>query len=351
MRRSHLLGIVAGLVPLVASACSPLQAVEQRALVVAIALDAGPGPGTVAVTTQWYTSTPKTALSNDVMPETQSAVASSTAAALREVGAETHSRLDFGIVNMILVGNALASRGVRGPVDPLFRNGDLPETAQVAVVKEQASALLTHPPTNEQGYLLFRRYAEALYDNETAEPIPLWKFLSRVDNPGVDAWAPLLVPVAARYRDVGLAAFHDDRMVASIERPLATALGWLLKPGGYGDLDVSAIVSGGEPVALRVITRTVSVGCWAGRPRIRLALKTRIREGAGLRVRDRNIAPLEELAADAARDQVGSALTTLARKRADLLGLGRLACAHAGHGRQSTDLTVRVIVYSDEREA
>jgi hypothetical protein len=331
--------------------CTPLLSVDQRAQVVALAVDRSPSEPPVQVTAQWYGSTPSQFVKAGIEPMVQSAAGDGLAQALSHLRAESDRFLDFSFADLVLMGERQARRGLAGAMDDLWRMGEMPETAQVAVVKGRAADLLLSPGHQEAGYLLYTRLAQALTVNLTAVPIPLWRFLSRLHSPGVDPWAPLLAVTPEGFRQVGVALFHQDHMTGAAYGEEATALGWLLKPGGFGDLRVPQVRVEGEPVSLRVMSRTLRVSCQAQGAFLDLTLRTRPRQYWGLKLREQTAAPLERLAASDAWHTVAAALRTTFQAHSDVLGLVRTGCRPAPGDGLAVALTVHVTVYPDEREA
>lgn len=333
--------------------CTPLLAVDERALVLALAIDRGPCPGGVTATAQWYSSAPSLMIGGKLRAETKSACARTLNAAITALRGHSHRYLAFGATNLILLGAGEASDGVGGSLDFAWRDGSLPAAAQVAVVDGRAGDLLARPE-DEAAFPLSTRLTDAVRSNLASTPTPLWRFVARRYGLPGDAWAPMLAPTAGGVRDAGVAAFAAGHMVAHLTGPAATAFGWLTKLGGYGDLEVTKGRSAAAtPIALRVVDRSLGRSCRDGAPVITLALQTRVRQGEGVRLRGRDATGLEAMAARAAWRDTALALRDLIDSGTDPVGLRTFGCRPGALTAPATrvGLRVTVTVRPDEREA
>jgi hypothetical protein len=340
------LAIAAALVAL--TGCTPLLAIDDRAMVLAIALDREACG--IQATAQWYSSAPSLMISGQMRPETESACGATASAAVSALRARSNRFVDFGVTNLVLVGRPLAEADPSRALDLVWRDGDLPESAELAVADGEAHSLLSNPG-REQGFSLYTRLIQASFTNTGDTPIPLWRFMSRKWGLPGDAWAPLLQSTETGARSVGVAAFSGGRMVAALEGPQANAFSWLTKSGGYSDLD--AVPGTSVPVALRVLRSRLNRRCAGRTPALTLTLDARLRQGEGVRLRGRDASGLSRLAAEAAWRDTAGALRTLVDARSDPLGLRTMGCpgTSLGHPVRTVALTVHVHVLPDEREA
>ncbi len=330
--------------------CTPLLAIDQRSLVMAVALDRAPCG--IRATGQWYSSAPSLMISGKMGPQTESACGATADAAVSALRREAHRYLDFGITNLILLGRPLAETDPNRTLDLLWREGDLPESADVAVADGEARSLL-FPASKENAFLLYTRLTDAYLTNMATTPIPLWRFVARRHGLPGDAWAPMLETSGAGARSVGVAAFRGGRMVAVLRGSQAAAFGWLTKQGGYSDLDVSLSVPTAVPLAFRVVRSRLRRSCAGPAPALALTLYTRLRQGEGVRLRGRDPSDLSRQAALAAWRDTAAAVRTLVDAGADPLGLRSSGCPGTSLARpvRTVGLTVHVRVRPDEREA
>jgi hypothetical protein len=333
------------------TACTPLLSVDQRALVVAVAIDRGPCPG-VRMTAQWYASSPSLSVAGGIRPETESACAATTAEAAQALRARTHRHLDLAVAGLVLVGRSLARHGLGGVLDSLWREGDLPETVQIATVDGTAATLLQGSAEGEQGFLLTTRLVDSFASNTGSVPIVLWRFVQRLGRWPGDAWTPLLAPSPGTVTDVGVAVYRGARLAGVLAGDQATAFAWLAKGEGAPDLRVPP-AGGTRAMTLRITSHRVRRRCSGSMPALDLDLRARVREGAAVRVRERDIGPLETAAARAAYAQTAATLRALIGVASDPLDLGALACGgdQASAPTRAVALTVHVAIRPDERRA
>jgi hypothetical protein len=336
-----------------ASGCTSLLSVDQRALLVGLALDRAPSGHGVEVTASWYNSTPAKSVQGQIEPETSGASGASMEEAFHNLQTGTQRHLDFNAVTVVLVGEALARQGLDAPMDYLWRQGFLPESAEVAVARGTAASILNTQPEREPAYRVFTRLDESEYTANGSVPDPLWRFVSRMETPtpAADPWAPLLQATPTTgFRDVGVAIFRRDRLVGELSGGTVAALSWMLKPGGMEDLVLTHLRAHGEPVVFNVLSRRYHLGRAGDRLRLSLYLTVRPMQGYGVRVQERDVRPLERAAALQAFRDAARLLHRLSAAGADPLGFRRLV-GTSGWPGTAVELTTRVRIFADERVA
>jgi spore germination protein KC len=316
--------------------CTQLLSVNEDALVTGVALDAGTQPGQVAVAMQWvHPPSPASSASGGGLGggggnggsqvTTVTGSGPDVAEAVAGIRAQADQNIVVFSVNLVVVGDALARRGLAGPLDYVWRDGAFPETAQFTVARGSAAKLLaTHYPGGT-AFELSRRLVRSGGSDTGSIPIPVWRFLARTDASGEAAWAPVFAPTGKGFRADGTALFAGDRMTGEIGQGGTAALGWLIKEGGYGDLLLPGVVSAGEPVALHVRSRRLRVSVPGPTDaQVQLTLSTEVRQGAGLLLQNRSPARLEAEASGQARRDVRAVLDRLQAAGSDVLGLGEV---------------------------
>ena len=238
---------------------------------------------------------------------------------------QTDVRLGFWATDLVLLGQPLAARGVRQPLDYLLRAGDFSLLAQVAVVRGDAGDLLRTAQPGGSGLEIGQRLKHSLHTATGSIPVPFWRFVARLSVPYAAAWAPAFRVTPAGYRADGTALFRGDRLAGFLDTPQTDTLSWLLKPGGFGALTFTDPVSG-QTVTLDVVGRTrTQLVTGAGSAVLALDLRGTLREGAGLSLESAaEKSELERAAAGQAERNLREVLDRLQAAGSDVLDFGEL---------------------------
>lgn len=348
-RRAWLVAVAA--VAALLTGCTPLTAIDQRALVLALAFDVGNCPGGIRATAQWYGSPPSLALRGSERAESQSACGDDVDNAVERLREHAKRYLDFGVTNLILIGSQLA-RQVQPTVDLVWREGELPETAQVMVVDGQAAEVLLDAQ-DENAFLLYTRSIDSQASNTAMTPMTLWRFEGRRWGLPGDAWAPVIAMAGSTVRSRGVALFDHGHLATILEGRPAAAFGWLTKIGGYSDVDLSGPHMPNASIGLRVLSRGLRRTCVGGLPVVDLTLRTRLRAGDTVRLRGRDDRGLQRIASEVAWQDVSTAIRSGLAAGSDPVGLRSMGCvAHSADALPTRlQLRVHVQIQPDEREA
>jgi hypothetical protein len=318
--------------------CTQLLSINEDALVVGVGLDAARPPDHVLATLQWFHhgtpaggggGSPGSAAGGGgggMQLLTLSAGAPDVASAVEAVGTRTDQRVTFYVTDLVILGEDLARGGAAEPVDYLWRSGDMPESAEVAVARGTAAQLLRAPFPGGTALELERRLVRSDATNTGSIPIPLWRFLARAASTGEAAWAPMFAATPNGFEAAGTALFVGDRLAGELGQDQTAALSWLLKGGGYGDLVLPRVTGAdGEPVALRVRSRALSKSVHdPTAATLNLSLVTEVIQGAGVIIGNRSPAVLEAEAASQATLDLRAVLDGLQAAGSDVLGLGEI---------------------------
>lgn len=321
-----------------ASGCGDLIDIDKKALVVGVGLDAAASPDNYEVTLQYLIPSGQGGaggggvLGSGGAGSTANRAVTITAAGvnvsdtLRRLRDETDRFIYLGDVGDILIGQALARRGVLAPLDYFLRAGQVAESTQMVVVAGRAADLLSRKNSISRGgaalpLFEFLRLAErAVYP---ASPNVLWRFLGPLYTRNRAGYLPI-VRISSQgrpFRFAGTALFLRGSMVGRLTGYAGIPLDWLIKGSGYPDALVR-LPESAEPVALRVIQVRKR---WRVRGpntvALDLRINTNVREANGIIIDDSNLTTIEHQAALRIRDQVRRVLDTLQRDGTDVIGL------------------------------
>jgi spore germination protein KC len=363
-------------VTMFASGCAELIDIDKKAVVVGVGVDAAAAPASYQVTIQYLISSggggggggnvlgggAPSGSGNQAV--TLTAPGRDVADAFRDLRGETDRYMYLGNVGDILIGEGLARRGVLAPLDFFLRAGEVAEATQVVVARGRAFDLLAQKSTTTMGgaaqpLFEFLHLAERAYF--PTSPNVLWRFLASDYSRNRSAYAPIFATSTQGqpFKYVGTALFLHGRMVGEIDGYDAIPLDWLIKKNGYPNALVR-LPGSGEPVALHVLQvykRWQVLG--PDDVALHLRLNTGVREGNGILLDDKDLAPLEHKAALQIRDQVRRVLDTLQRYGTDVLDLGDRVFARypraasdwpATFSRMRLHLDVTVRIYEEGRK-
>jgi spore germination protein KC len=314
--------------------CGQLLSIGRNGVVPAVAVDSDTA-GSEAVTLQLYhhggpsgggggaasgggsTTTPVLVTLTGSGPDTAQAVAAAQT--------QTDVRLGFWATDLVLIGQPLAARGVRQPLDYLLRTGDFSLLAQVAVVRGDAGALLRTAQPGGSGLEIGQRLTHSLQTATGSIPVPFWRFFARLSVPYAAAWAPAFIGTPTGYRADGTALFRGDTLAGFLDAQQTDTLSWLLKPGGFGALTFTDPLSG-RTATVDVVGRTRRQ--WvtdAGTAGLALDLRGTLRQGAGLSLQNAaEKSEIERAAADQAERNLRDLLDRLQAAGTDVLDFGEL---------------------------
>ena len=318
--------------------CSQLLATGRNAVVIGVALDAGPGPDMTLTAQIFHHGGPTGATGGGgggaatggggpslgqpiILTLAGSGVDFAQAAAA--VQAQTDVRIGFWATDMVLIGQGMAEGDVRAPLDALLRDGDFSLLANVAVVEGRAGSLLQSPAPAGTALEIGERLKHSAHTTTGSLPVAFWRFLSRLSTPYSAAWAPALAKTSQGYRSAGTAVFRGGRLAAVLDPQQSAALSWLVKSGGFEPLTFAA-PGGVGTVTLDVVGRAKRLRLdGPGSGTIVLTLDARVRQGMGVSLR--SVSPaLTAAASAAARRQLRTAVERLQAAGADVIGFGEL---------------------------
>ncbi|MCL6522901.1 MAG: spore germination protein, partial [Firmicutes bacterium] len=191
--------------------CGDVEDIDKRALVVALALDAAPG-GALRLTVQFPAAGDNFTggggggtggrmgggQGTTAGAVTLQARAASWSEAVAALARRTGRALDLRTVDAVLVGEALARRGITDLVGALLREPAISKTADVLLVRGQAGALLaSRPPqgTAPMATRLSRLVRNGLTRTVTdARPVALWELGRDLMTPYRTASLPEAAP-------------------------------------------------------------------------------------------------------------------------------------------------------------
>lgn len=288
LRRGLLVGALAA-AALAVAGCRDVLDLNDRAIVIAVGLDAGDSPEQVDVAVAVAAPGQGAAGGGGggggmaAPPGMQfrlivrSAPGRTVEEALVGINPGLGRRIYLGNTALVVIGEELARRGVRPWLDHFIRSSDFPLKAWVVVVEGRARDFLA-APSDETGFQVM----DVLETFERGAPrqvlthnLRFWQFYDRLVAPHRDPWCAYVVPLAQSHLMDGLAVFSGDRLAGVLRDEEATAFGWFLPepftphvfvlppegpgPGGAGG--PLGLRPAGETVALRLklVRTTVSV--------------------------------------------------------------------------------------------
>ena len=324
------------------SGCSQLLAIGRNAVVMGVAVDAEPG-GHIRTTVQMYHHGGPTGQvgeggrgtggggssggggTSKPLVITLHGTGSDFAQAITSVQAQTDERIGFWATQLLLIGHGMAHRGVRQSLDALLRDGDFSLLTQVAVVAGNAGKLLQSHQPGGSAEEISDRLEHSAGTATGSIPVPFWRFMARLSTPYNAAWAPVLALTTQGYRAAGIAVFRGDTLANILGQSQSQALGWILKPGGFGSVTFK-IPQTGDPVTLNIVARKKHLKLSStAEATIMLSLNANVQQGARISLR-RSLArrSLEQAAAVAVSHQLRIALTSLQAAGTDVIGFGEL---------------------------
>jgi Ger(x)C family germination protein len=311
--------------------CTQVLAVDQRALVTSLGIDAAKG-GRVEVTTEWFTgANPATvadggAGGGTARPVARSAIGANVGDALLGVQARSARRVDLSVTGSLLVGGAAARQDGRALFDYVFRDPEFPIEAYAAVAQPSARVILHAQVQGGVGYELFThmRSTDSTFNGSLA--MPVWRFLSDSVGRCEGAFLPMVASAPSGFRSSGTALFADGRMVGSLSPRQTAVLGYLLRQQPYADLLVP-MRGRRHPMTLRIRSVQVRRGIDATGGSVRMNLVAEAREAEGVALTAPERKDLNALAAAAVLEELKGLLEHLKEQGVDITGLGRMACA------------------------
>jgi spore germination protein KC len=179
------------------SGCWDVEEVDHRDFVKAIGLD--------AVSNSVIRVTSQIVLPDYILPP--AAGVGSKSKKFYSIFAESHTVLEaiakqqtkssrslhIGRVRSILLHEVIARQGIKKYLDYLSRTPKLPTDAIIFICREPAGELLKRVPAQETiPGLAFNQQMDSIEKQDRTYPMPIWRFLQRLDEPGEDPYAPVL---------------------------------------------------------------------------------------------------------------------------------------------------------------
>lgn len=324
---------------LVASGCWDVQEVDRRDFAVALGIDATSG-ASVRVSAQiagpgGVLPPSSQAKAGDPKFFTVSSTARSIVQAIANLQAMTFRTIYLGQLKSVVFGETLARRGLERYLDFLTRTPNVPRSVNIYVAREPVGELLKRAPA--EGLipgLGLREQVQCIMKRDQAKPIELWRFLSTLDEPGEDPFAPML-----RYDEANRAmvlsseaVFRHDQLVGFLNPDQTRALAILQSHRGGGVLEVPG--AGNATITLRSITgksRVIPVGPNLNRFVVKVKANGLLNEDSMARsgLSSRSIKHLEALVAHRLQQLCHTTIAKLQEWEADPLGFGLEAQAHS----------------------
>lgn len=357
---------------LLLAGCAELTDIDQKALVVGVALDSGSAPDTNVVGIQYLVpGQGQGGQGGAVLGGATSAQpgqgvtvcdqATSVGAALQDLRDETERLIYLGNLGVIAVGQALAQQDVVSALNYFLRDGQVAEATQLVVVQGRACAFLQNrtSATSSNSLALYEYMSAAERATFPASPNVLWRFLSGLLSPAEASYAPLVgtSEQGAPFRVLGTAFFLRGRLVGQAQGYHAAGFDWLLKKSGYPDALVN-LPGSSRPVSVHVrsVARRIRV---LGPAHVALTMRfnTTVREG-GVTLDARDLGPLQASIGNQLQSQIRALLDQLQAQGTDVLGIGdRVLARYPGEAgdwpavfsHTKIDLRVQVRLYEGGR--
>ncbi len=273
---------------LLLTGCWGVAPMEKTGLVALLGVDSASGDRyrvTVAVINPLGLPTPTGGAANGAPELLRSAVASSTAEAVRRLSATTYLNLDFTHIRGVVVSEQVARAGLAAPLEFMAGSPQFLETPWLYVARgESAAAVLRESQrmmpdagevlagTTAWAQHLFPGYADRLFT-----------FLNQMqtegDEPataGVSADAAQGQGPTLAFRLTGTAMFRGDRLVGWLDEP--QTLGWLLATGRGQQQTLVAPAPGGGSFTLQILAsdHRIRITPGAAGPRADLRVQLRV---------------------------------------------------------------------------
>ena len=246
------------------SGCWDVEEIDRRDLVLAMGLDAVSDSlirTTLQIPLTEYTLPPAAGSESKAKKfYTLTAEGHTIIGAAAKEQANSHRTIMTGQLKFVLFQETLAREGVKKHLDYLARMPKIPRSADIYISREPAAQLLEQVPIQETlpGLVLPAQLESPLKRDQTY-PMHLWHFLQRLDDPGVDPYAPVLSYDLKNQtlQIIGLAVFRHDRLVGFLDPEQTRMFGMVtgnLK-GGYLELPVTER----EFIAFRSVNARVKI--------------------------------------------------------------------------------------------
>jgi Ger(x)C family germination protein len=250
--RRPAIAILLILLSALAAGCAAPQMVDinRRVLGYAIGIDAGKEPGTVSLTLQYFSVTPSGGQDNKFgrSPVVVTVVADSVGAGWAKMRAQLPGELYEGSTEMIVLGRALADRGIRTTLDDLIRHPVIPLNADVVVARDTAQDLLTHVVESRDSPAT---YMIEMFAGAGKQRLDFWRLYDGALTPWRTTFAPVIEATDKGLNIAGYAIFQGDRLAQTLT---STEAGLLVASRGprITDVELEPLRTKGGPITVRL---------------------------------------------------------------------------------------------------
>jgi spore germination protein KC len=219
---------------------------------------------------------------------TISSVAHTVLGAAPKQQANTPRTLITGHIKSVLVHEVLARRGIQRYIDLVTSTPKTPRSADIFICREPAEQILKSIPVQEiVPGIGFSQQMEATLKRDRSFPIPLWKFIERLDEPGMDPYAPV---ISYRQEDrtfeiTGLAVFRHDRLVGFLDSEQTRMFGMITGKIENGYLEVP--MDSNQFVSYRTVTAKTKIVPQSKKPpqiKVKISVNGSLTEYTGKRM-------------------------------------------------------------------
>ena len=240
--------------------CWDVGEIDQKDMILAIGLD--------AVSDTFIRSTIQIPLTESTLPPaaghgasqekkfyTIGTVARTILGAASVQQSNTPRTLITGHIKSVLINENLARRGIKRYLDNLASTPKTPRSANIFICRQPAGEILKYIPAQSiVPGIGFSQQMESPLKRDLTYPIQLWNFFQRLDEPGMDPYAPVISfqKENETFEITGLAVFRHDRLVGFLDPEQTRVFGIMTGKinGGY----LEAPMGSNQFVTYRMVT-------------------------------------------------------------------------------------------------